>query len=227
MKPVETPQPTQPVETKSSDWPKIILVAVLGLGLLVGAAYAGYWYGTQQVQQQENPTPIVSQPTTTPTPTPTVEDQTKDWKTYTNDKCGYLLKYPPFWNLSPEPESGAIGAAMIYSYKEGDGLEGNDWLKVQIGCGTLEPDEEPRTALDRLNARDSGYGIPQITSIEQTNVGGKLAYKQTVVPPVGESVLEYYIFYKDGTVLNVGFTPSETTLTGAVDQILSTFKFLD
>ena len=41
METVETPQPVQPTETKSSNWPKIILVAVLGLGLLAGSAYKG------------------------------------------------------------------------------------------------------------------------------------------------------------------------------------------
>ena len=49
----------------------MILVAVLGLGLLAGSAYAGYWYGTQQVQPAEKPTPVVSQPVSTPTPEPT------------------------------------------------------------------------------------------------------------------------------------------------------------
>ncbi len=36
---LETPQPTEP---KSTNWPKIILVAVLGFALLAGACYAGY-----------------------------------------------------------------------------------------------------------------------------------------------------------------------------------------
>mgnify|MGYP001086579311 CR=1 FL=1 len=65
------------VESKSSDWPKIILVAVLGLGLLVGAAYVGYWYGAQQVQQIERPTPLAPQPTTEPTPIPTRKQTTQ------------------------------------------------------------------------------------------------------------------------------------------------------
>jgi len=82
METFETPQPVQPTESKSTDWIKITLAAVLGFGLLAGSAYAGYWYGTQQVQPVEEPTPIVSQPQpeadrpldetpkTTPTPTP-------------------------------------------------------------------------------------------------------------------------------------------------------------
>lgn len=58
------------VESKPTDWTKIILAAVVGLGLLAGSAYAGYWYGIQQAQQLEKPAPAVSQPTPTPEPTP-------------------------------------------------------------------------------------------------------------------------------------------------------------
>ena len=41
METVETPQPVQPAEFKSTSWTKIILVAVLGLGLLACSAHAG------------------------------------------------------------------------------------------------------------------------------------------------------------------------------------------
>jgi hypothetical protein len=51
METFATPQPTQPVvESKPTNWPKIILAAIVGFGLLVSAAYAGYWFGTQQEQ---------------------------------------------------------------------------------------------------------------------------------------------------------------------------------
>ena len=45
------------VEPKLTNWPKIILAAVLGLGLLAGSAYAGYYYGTQQAQLEQEPFP--------------------------------------------------------------------------------------------------------------------------------------------------------------------------
>ena len=98
METVETPQPVQPPEPKSSNWTKVILAAVLGLGLLAGSAYAGYYYGTQQVQQPEKPTPVVSQPTPKPTPTPEpAPDSTANWETYTNTSARFTIKYPKGW----------------------------------------------------------------------------------------------------------------------------------
>ena len=99
---LETPQPTQPTEQESTNWTKIILAAVLGLGLLAAAAYAGYYYGTQQIQPVTETTPVVSQPIPTPTPTPAptptstppIEGKTEDSKTYERADLGFSIDYP-------------------------------------------------------------------------------------------------------------------------------------
>ena len=107
MKPVETPQsPARGWSSSGRNWPKIILAVALGFGLLAGSAYAGYWYGTQQVQSIEKPSPTVSQPTTTPTPTPPAGDQTNEspirevsyakadgWSDFTSP-TGYSFQHP-------------------------------------------------------------------------------------------------------------------------------------
>ena len=91
---LETPQtPARGWSSSGRNWPRIILAAVLGFGLLAGACYAGYWYGTQQ---SEETAPVVSRPT----PTPSVEDETKSWKTYTSSNFGFEIKYPPHWGTS-------------------------------------------------------------------------------------------------------------------------------
>lgn len=99
METTETPQPTQPSESKSSSPVKYILLGVLGIALLAASASAGYWYGTQQVQQLAKPTPAVSQPTTKPTstPTPIFEDETANWETYTNTLAKFIIKNPAGW----------------------------------------------------------------------------------------------------------------------------------
>jgi len=120
METVQTPQPQPKVdrpldetESKSTDWTKIILVAVLGLGLLAGSAYAGYYYGIQQVQPVKELIPAVSQPTPTPTPeatpSPTLPQpegevivpeplvDTSNWQKKDYPNLGIALKTPPEW----------------------------------------------------------------------------------------------------------------------------------
>jgi len=42
METLETPQTAEPaVESKATNWPRIILAAIFGFALLAGAAYAG------------------------------------------------------------------------------------------------------------------------------------------------------------------------------------------
>lgn len=67
----------QPAEPKPTNWPRIILAALLGLGLLGGVAYAGYWYGAYQISSRFSPT-----------------DCTASWTIYTDEDQGYSLKYP-------------------------------------------------------------------------------------------------------------------------------------
>jgi len=90
-----------PTKEKSFDWLKVILAIIIGFGLLAVSAYAGYWYGSEsakfksqiskpQLKSQSEPT---AQPTP-PSPTPVVEDETKDWEVYRNEKYGFEIRYP-------------------------------------------------------------------------------------------------------------------------------------
>lgn len=239
---LETPQP---IEQKSTDWPKIILAAVLGLGLLAGAAYAGYWYGIQQVQPVEKPAPVVSQPTPKSTPTPTpepttpstpiVEDETKDWKTYTDSKTSLTFNYPKDWTVSKQ------------------GSETNPWIDISspdkaepgaqapsIGMGiSLQLFERfqpvPQDDLQRL-VKDEGvlkhYKVRTIKeSFETVSKHPAFSYEY-------EGTESPYSFHFWGvnvargkTIISLLITDfkADTSLNTQeiANQILSTFKFLD
>ena len=152
--------------------------------------------------------------------------ETANWKTYTNSKCGYQLKYPQSWSISPESEKDTIGATTIFPYEIGSGIKiPPEWFKVQIGCADKQSETSLKELVKKLNARDSGYGVPAVEKQEEINLNGSPAIKQIIVPPVGEKVLEYYIFPTGNKYYAFGFTPAGTTSENLIYQILSTFKF--
>jgi hypothetical protein len=120
---VETTQPVPPVETKSSDWPKVILAAVLGFGLLAGAAYTGYWYGTENAKvstQNAKTTSVVSQPKLTLEPTPPPQQRgAADLKDIKYElPQGWKAKSVD-WGLYIAPvSSGGFLSIRVYDYSE-------------------------------------------------------------------------------------------------------------
>jgi len=109
------------------------LAAIFGFALLFAAAYAGYWYGTQEISnlksQSAKPTPVVSQPTPTPeslfkpttqpTPTLSVKDETVGWWGYSKyfDYLGFALKfkYPKDWSVEESGHSGHPNLLTLFS----------------------------------------------------------------------------------------------------------------
>jgi len=79
-------------------WLKIVFLSILGIILAVGLVFAGYKLGQRSIYPEldEGPTPT---PIVEATPTP---DLTANWKTYTNIKYGYSIKYPLDWSFEEE-----------------------------------------------------------------------------------------------------------------------------
>jgi hypothetical protein len=246
METFATPQPTQPIEPRTTNWPKILLATVLGLGLLAGAICAGYWYGTEsaklktqiskppaspaggqpKTQNQTIPTPT---PTPTPTPNPTpeptptqtpaVEDETKDWKTYTNTKYGYLAKYPQDWVELGEGNNYVRffkgpyerGMPMTETYVSINS-KGND-SKISLDQWLIENGILPSTGDPAIESEDvviDGVKGKQFISARD---GGKIIYL-----PYGS-----YVFQLTNVLMGESTEEAKTVF----DLILSTFRFLD
>lgn len=75
-----------------------ILVGVL---ILVSVAGGAYYFGKSSTPKS-SPAPVVTSQTPQPTPDETVyteSDRSANWKTYTNIKYGYSIRYPDDWSL--------------------------------------------------------------------------------------------------------------------------------
>lgn len=92
-------QPPQPQEGKT--WIRWVLLLILAIIISSGATY--FLVQLQLTKQAPNQ---VAQ--TTPSPTPSVSpapngvEETANWKTYTNTKYNFFVKFPNSWTLSEE-----------------------------------------------------------------------------------------------------------------------------
>lgn len=84
----QTPtQPEMPPENSNSNWLRTLTIGfgIVSIGTVI--AVGGYFLGTKN-----SPTLVENKAVTQLSPTPV--DQTANWKTYTNVKYGYSVKYP-------------------------------------------------------------------------------------------------------------------------------------
>ena len=111
---------TQPAETlpkfvpspktgKEKSWLKIVSISLLGLVLVGGLVFAGFKLRQRRVLPLSTPIPTVI-PTLTLQPESdfSLED-TADWKTYTNGKFKYRIKYPDDWIVREFPDKTGAG----------------------------------------------------------------------------------------------------------------------
>lgn len=224
----------KPIEKPKKDWLKITVFSFVGLILLFGAAYGGYWYGVQQSRVEAPklaiPTPILA-PLPTPTPTPHL---TTDWKTYTNTEYGYSIKYPKDWKFETNtvPE---LGFYVTFSKINRDGTDRipSSNISVLIVHNPRELSLE-EWLLEKTEfmpgsgkeVRKDIYKLSYDGSPSTIYVDGTKAYKW-----LSKAGNRQVVFERDRTIYSVGTLLQnrkfEEETKDIFDLILSTFKFLD
>jgi hypothetical protein len=129
--PIQVPveQNFEPTKKSLPKWPLIIVGVILLATLLTGTYLLGKNQGINQ-KPTANQTQKVVKSTLTPTPTSTpTPDLTTSWKTYTNTKVGFSIRYPYRFS-QPELPSGP--GPTIYA----DGTE----VKTEIVFGVTNND---------------------------------------------------------------------------------------
>ena len=192
-----------------------LICSSAGLVVLVIVAVAAFIFGRNSAM-----TPSVSQvlPTTIPiTATPTL-DVTANWKTYSSLKYGFLVKYPS--DFSTQSTTDQLGGTTLLFFPP-------NTTNISITLGQL--DKTPSQSFsDWVNSymklRDKQtFSIPTNLTVDSRPT----IYLESSINSNGALLKSYgYLIQKnDSAVIDIG-TNSETTRS-TLDQILSTFKFLD
>jgi len=205
------PQPLMEPEAEPSVpslWEKLkankfkILGGVLGVFVFAGAVFGAYRLGQRQIQPTPAPSPAV---VATPTPDPTA-----NWKTYTNTKYGYLIKYPKNWVLRPDEQV----PDQIVNFKNIEELYRLS-SNLSIYSGGAHTEAPPSAVFSET---------------KPVTIAGKEAMKEVYEKPYGEEGLFEWIkfsgeqkvgqiaIYKHGE----GREHSDT-----LNLMLSTFRFLE
>lgn len=106
-----------------------LILVLIGILVIMVVASGAFYLGRSTARQPQSKSSFVTS-SSQQTPSPIV-DETANWKTYTNTKIGFKIKYPPRYPIPVLP-SGRADAPTIYA----DGTEDNAF--VIFGTTTLD-----------------------------------------------------------------------------------------
>ena len=238
METVETPQPTPPVEQKSTDWTKIILAAIVGFGLLAGSAYAGYYYGTQEISKLKDQISNLraelageagqpktqNQVTPTPTPEPTtppVTEPTVNLKTYTNEMYGFSFDYPQNWNINDIQGQDSPGISLS-NIANGHTISVTVWRVTGFGYCYKYSERKEIVVGGKIAGTSDGVGGTEMCSEPEKYLNRGNTFVLIPLDEGGEGLPlnQIHISY-DYPLSDISIAKSN------LDQILSTFKFIE
>lgn len=173
------------------------------------------------------PTPIPS-PSPIPTPSPTVAPIPDDWQTYTNEVLGFRFQYPPNTTLEEDDiRDEAIVDSFISEaeFTYGVTLNLTD-LEFIVFASSVNVYEESLPIDPEQRAKDLKEHSETKLAITEVDFAGGSAYKTNTED---SPILLYFIFSfgKDSTSeISISVT-ADSTNEDLVDQIISSFEFLE
>jgi len=185
----------------------LLLVVVFCLVTLVALVYYSFQNGLIKITPQQSISPTSTK----------IQDETANWKTYTNSKYGFSIKYP---GTPTENQTRYIYLFGVNFAKPGasDTLNPDDiWVYVQEG----EALEIEQTII--AHQRD-GEIVNQADIEKDGYKGYRLDYQ------TGKSNFPDYTYSQNKTAILLikgNFTYIIHASTSLIDQILSTFRFIE
>ncbi len=238
----EVPVQSQPTK-RGINWKTILISAVIG-GLVVGIGALGFYL----LQGQSEDT-TSTQITTTKTPIDSAKQATSSaeqatisaikngWKTYTSTRDGYSISIPGDWIVIPETFSdGPYVRNFDPSTKTPEDPPKINYPKDYINLRVLRSRDSsgiyyPTTAIDWYNKLGTSEQIDtpasiglDISTLENYYLN-ELSAKR--VKNTEAEINEFILIPHNNFVYSIIIYPYGGSTDKTVDQMLSTFKFLD
>lgn len=197
------------------NWKKwIIIIGAILIILLTGTAYVLSQQNSQKIETKTVAQPTVSAPSPTPNPT-------AGWKTFTNEKYQYSLKYPLLWEIRKEKNQQPENIYFSTKSPQNPNYNAYFFINVDQNIKDFSPTKEWYTNWAKQ--------IPGEISID------KIKFEETVFqsyPALKVNSNEIF-FAKDGYVFRIalaipiGDEEYKKNTENIFSQILSTFKFTE
>lgn len=237
------PQPqTQTPTTSPTNWSKTLFFIIFGLIVVAGSVFAGIQIGKNQITKQQ---PITEQPTISPTQTvvnsiriPTITipmepnstiDPTEGWKMFESSDNKLTFKYPKDWYTQPLVFQGNVTFGVIsllinnHQYDTGEPSSLNIHYWNNPNKLTLE---QFQSQIDSEGGRGYSLFKPSEQSATKVKIGGIDGYyfsKSDCEP----FACAGYVVNTGDRIYEIKIFPSSIKYKDLVDQILSTFKFIN
>lgn len=212
---------SSPPEKSKHNWLISVMIIVV---ILIGSLSIYFAYKKYQSRENENTTLKITPTEITNSPTPTV-DPISNWKTYTNTKYSFLLKYPPEFILKTEGyERGEEEMFEITS----DEVEPQTIMLVGVSSSDFDKkvyEDTKSKSGETVSGEFPGSTNKGTVSVSETSVSGIIAYQIRLESET--SVLTNIYFEKNGFYYQLSFVTGNKEHEKTFDQILSTFRFLD
>ena len=203
-------------EKKKSNTKLFIVISLIAISLITVGIYAGMQIGKKQIPVvlPTAPPPEV-RPTTSPNSIP---NETGSWKTYTDSNLNYSFQYPPT-SCELQRSFGDTTFAICYLPKGSDGgSKHNNGYVISHGfisesqlslMGVTYCDASPNDS-----SRCESFKIGKVTASIDWGTGG-------------DASANAWISRSNGGMVTFDLQPVTAESKEILEQILSTFKFLD
>jgi hypothetical protein len=212
-----TPLDTSSFVPESSKKSSPILIIAIILAIVALLAVVAYVFGAKLLSPKPTPTPVA---VVTPSP---ISDVTANWNAYINTKVGFQLKYPNRYQ-KPALPSGVAGSPIIYATGQDDST---DIIFGQSSLDSFDLVVFPFTGTaDQLKnyqsppiILSSDSSLSLIKNIQVGTVTGNWYQSSSS----SGFIRVYFVENNHGFIFNTLANHN----VGEVNQILSTFKFIE